>query len=405
MINNKFTNRLILIATIAFLFVLHPQRAIADPVIKLTEEEIFFQKSYLMLSTKEYKALDQRFKKYLDLYAGNKITAEELAQKFEIFSKMPGLEPRFDEWINAFPESYTARLARGIYRITDAWEKRGSKFAHSTTDEQFRGFGESLKKAQSDLMLSIQLNTRPVESYRHLIRISKGLSLGIERNLLDAALKLDPKAYEPRSEYIDAITPKWGGDEGLMARFLEESNKSPMSDKNKKGIEGKYYNSMAQQAKSDKNYKTASDYYYKYYLTNKEPSALQSSGQAALDGDFKDLAFERFDQLAKEYTKYPYGFELRGYIYEIHFKDNVKAVGDYLAASALGANWSQNRMGWYYMMGINVPVDYIKATYYLDLAAKQGNKTAIENLAILKKLQNGSSNSSATLEKLPSKSL
>lgn len=390
---------------IAFLFVLHPQRAIADPVINLTEQESFFQESYLMLSTKEYKALDQRFKKYLDLYAGNKITAEEFAQKLEIFTRMPGLEPRFDEWINAFPESYTARVARGIYRITDAWEKRGNKFAHSTTDEQFRGFGESLKKAQSDLMLSIQLYSRPVDSYRYLIRISKGLSLGIERNLLDAALKLDPKAFEPRSEYIDAITPKWGGDEGLMTRFLDESNKSPMSDKNKKGIEGKYYNSLAQQAKSDKNYKTASDYYYKYYLTNKEPGALQSSGQAALDGDFKDLAFERFDQLAKEYPKYPYGFELRGYIYEIHFKDNVKAVSDYLAASALGANWSQNRMGWYYMMGINVPVDYIKATYYLDLAAKQGNKTAIENLAILKKQQNGSSNSSATQEKLPSKSL
>jgi TPR repeat protein len=59
---------------------------------------------------------------------------------------------------------------------------------------------------------------------------------------------------------------------------------------------------------------------------------------------------------------------------------------DYLAAADLGAQWSQNRMGWNYMMGINVPVNYAKAKHYLDLSAAQGNNTAKENLIILNKL-------------------
>jgi TolA-binding protein len=406
MISHKSIYRYIfvLIATIAFLLAL-PHRAVADPSNKLTEEEIFYQQSYLMLSTKKYKELDQRFKQYLDLYARSEITAEELSIKFETFSKTPGLEPRYDEWVKAYPQSYSARLARGIYRVTDAWGKRGDQMAQRTTDDQFRGFNETLKDAQSDLMISITLYARPVDSYRYLIRISKGLSLGTERDLLDAALKLDPKAYEVRSDYFDAITPRWGGDEEMMASFLDESNKSPMSDKNKKKFEGVYYYAMAQQARLEKDYKAGSDYFYKYYLTNKIPSVLQWSGQVASDGDFKDLAFVRFNQLATEYPAYPYGFELRGILYETHLKDIKKAIQDYLTASGLGASWSQNHMGWYYMMGINVPVDYVKAKHYLDLAAAQGNNTAKENLVTLKQLLSHSDKTSSTEAKQPNKSL
>jgi TPR repeat protein len=43
-------------------------------------------------------------------------------------------------------------------------------------------------------------------------------------------------------------------------------------------------------------------------------------------------------------------------------------------------------MGWFYMMGINVPVDYVKAKHQLDLAAAQGNITAKENLITLERL-------------------
>lgn len=387
MINHKSTYRYIFILIAAVALILAPQhRAFAEPSSKLTDDEIFYQQSHLMLSTRQYKELDPRFNRLLSLYTSNEITAEELSMKFDTFSKTPSLEPRFDEWVKAFPKSYSARLARGIYRVTTAWEKRGSDLGRNTTDSQFRGFKETLKDSQSDLLLSLDLYERPVDSYRYLIRISKGLSLGNERRLLDAALKLDPKAMNPRFEYLDSITPKWGGSERLMTHFFEESNRSPMSDKNKKIIEGKYYYSLGEQARFGKDYKTAADNFYKYYLTNRNPANLQLSGQALLDGDFKELAFERFDQLAKEHPQYPYGFELRGYLYELHFKDVEKAIKDYLAASELGANWSQNRMGWFYMMGINVPVDYVKAKHHLDLAAAQGNNTAKENLVILQRL-------------------
>lgn len=385
--NRKSAYRLIfaLMATLA-LTVAHPQLALAEPAKATTEEEAFYKNAYLLLSTKNYTELEQVFKHHLDLYARNETTAEDLAEKFETFAKTSGLDPRYDEWIKAYPESYSARLARGIFRSATAWEKRGNDLARNTSDSQFRGFGETLEDAKADLLHSLKLYARPVNSYRYLIRVSKGLDMDDERDWLDAALKLDPKAYDPRFEYFDAIAPKWGGGERLMARFYQESLKSPMSDAHKKRIEGKYFYLLGEQAKFEKDYKTAADNFYKYYLTNKKPANLQMSGQMLFDGDFMDLAFQRFDQLAKDHPDYAYGYELRAFLYEHHLKNIEKAIPDYLAAAELGAHWSQNRMGWFYMMGINVPVDYTKARRFLEMAAKQGNNTAKENLEILERL-------------------
>ena len=152
---------IILLAMVAFMLA-RPHPAFAASNAELTEDDIFYQKSYMLLSTKRYEELDQFFKQSLDAYAGNNITAEDLSQKFETFSQTPGLEPRFDEWIKAFPTSYSARLARGIYRTTTAWEKRGSSLSGGTTDSQFRGFGEMLVEANTDLVASLALHPRPI---------------------------------------------------------------------------------------------------------------------------------------------------------------------------------------------------------------------------------------------------
>lgn len=388
MSSNKRTGRSMwaVMLTALFLWALHCGQAQAQ---QPSEQDVFGQKSYDMLSSREYAALEQRFRPYLDSYAGDKISAEELAWRFAVFSMMTEVEPRLDEWIRAFPQSYSARLASGIYHVTDAWKKRGELMGNRTSDEQMRGFHESLKRSRADLLASIPLYARPVDSYRYLVRISKGLGLGEERDMLDAALKLDPKAYDIRTEYYDAITPRWGGSEKLMARFLEECKNSQMSARDKKRIEGVHYYDLAQQARLEKDYKAGSDYFYKYYLTDKKPNVLLWSVEVAIDGKLQDLAIARLNELDKEYPTYPFGFEMRAQLYEYHYKNIKKAIQDYLSASDLGASWSQNHMGWYYMKGINVPVDYVKARHYLDLAARQGNETAVANLAALEKLQKG----------------
>ncbi len=366
-----------------------PFPALADPGDEPGEDANTKAKddANVSLLSGAYAELESQYNRYLDLYAARRISEEELASRFEVFDKSLGLESRFDEWVRAYPESYSARLARGIHRVSAAWSKRGSNFARETTDEQLRGFMELLKLAASDFQASIALYSRPVESYRHLIKISMGLGFGGGRGFLDAALKLDPEAYYPRDAYLYAITPRWGGSIRQMEVFVEECRRSALSDKNKSRLEGKHHSYLAQQAWWDKEFITASEHYLKAYRFHNEAKSLYWSGRAAMEGSSKDLAFERFDELIRVHPKYEDGYIQRGFLYETHFKNDEKAFKDYLVAADFGNSWAQNKLGWWYMTGKYVPRDFDRAELYLRRAAAQNNKSAITNLKNLDKLR------------------
>ena len=345
--------------------------------------------AYVGLASRKYPELERQFAGYLDLYAAGKIPEDEVASRFAVFYRSYGLEARFDEWVGAFPKSYSARLARGMYRVSDAWRMRGSNFAGQTTDNQFREFIESMKNAASDLYVSIGMYSRPVESYRYLIQVSLGLGLRTGRGFLDEALKLDPQAYYPRRAYLQSVTPKWGGSAQLMEVFLEECARSPMSEKNKVRIEVELHSYLAQQASWDKECTSATEHYRKAYQLENDAKWLYWSARSALDGGFTELAFSQFDELVRAHPKYEWGYTRRGLLYERNFKNDEKAFEDYLKAAELGNSWAQNRVGWWYMIGKYVPVDYDKAELFLNRAAAQNNKTAIANLRNLGKLRKG----------------
>jgi TPR repeat protein len=373
-------------------FVFYLLAAAPGPVFAQEDNEpdraaVFNDETYVKLVAKSYAELEHRLAVHLTAYASGKIQETELASKFAIFAQAYDLDARFDEWVGAYPRSYAARLARGTYRVSDAWRKRGTKYASETTDKQFKEFRDTIEKAAADLEASIPLYSRPVESYRHLIRVSMGLGLGAERGLLDAALKLDPAAYHPREAYLQSLMPNWGGSVSKMNAFLDECKSSRLNDKDKTRIEGVYYSILAGQAWSEKEYEAASEDYVRAYEASKDPGWLYWSGKAALEAGLKQLAFERFDRLIQAHPQYQWGYTQRGYLYETLLNDNAKAFNDYLTAADMGNSWAQNRIGWWYMIGNYVAQDFDRAELYLRRAAAQNNETAITNLKNLKRLR------------------
>ena len=363
-----------------------PFCALADSNDDPGEETNTNDDAYVRLASKDYARLERQLRPHLDAYAKGTIPETELASKFTVFYRSYALESRFDEWVSAYPKSYGARLARGMYLISDAWRKRGSNYSRETTDKQFQGFVAQLKKAASDLQASIGLYSRPVESYRYLKQISMGLGR-TGRGFLDEALKLDGEAFNPRFAYLYSITPKWGGSVQQMESFIEESRRSPMSDRNKTRLEVEHYVFLGQQAWSDKEYMSASEHYLKAYQLLNDVRWLYWSARSAEDGGFRETAFSRFNDLIEAHPKYEWGYTRRGFLYENDLKDDEKAFKDYLTAADLGNSWAQNRLGWWYMTGKYVPLDYDKAELYLNRAAAQKNQTAIENLRNLEKLR------------------
>lgn len=353
------------------------------------EIDVFGLNAFKALSKRDYAGLEKIFNPYLVSYGKTKISEDELSMRFGVFSGMSDVESELDGWVQAYPKSYAARLARGIYYVEEAWRKRGDLMKDRTSNKQIAGFNEYLEKSHNELTASLQLYARPVESYRYLIRVAKGQASDEEHQMLDSALKLDPAALQPRLEYLDAVTPRWGGDTGQMAEVVKEGKQSPMSAHGKVQLEGSYYLAMAQDARLRKDYRAGSNYFYMGYKATGEENALLFSAEIAIDAEDPKLALERLNEMLKVFPKSANGHDYRAKVYEFKFNDAEHAIPDYIKAADLGSAWSQNHIGWFYMKGIKVPVDHKKARHYLELAANQGNRTARENLDILNKLEQG----------------
>jgi hypothetical protein len=112
----------LILSQICFLLSL-PSSSFAAAGSGVKETEVN-QDGILMLVELRYNDLEIYYSDLLKQYANGIISADELAVKFAVFEKASGLELRFDQWVDNFPNSYSARLARGISRIREAWDKR-----------------------------------------------------------------------------------------------------------------------------------------------------------------------------------------------------------------------------------------------------------------------------------------
>src|SRR5215471_9289229 len=101
---------------------------------------------HLLLTSRKYPELERLFGGYLEAYKKGRTDEDRLAERFAAVDRSGWPDSLFDEWLAAYPKSYSARLARGIHRAADAWMKRGSNFSRDTTDNQLREFTDALKQ-------------------------------------------------------------------------------------------------------------------------------------------------------------------------------------------------------------------------------------------------------------------
>jgi hypothetical protein len=164
-------------------------------------------------------------------YSEGKIPEDTVRDAFRAFYDIsPDLESHYDLWIQKYPKSYVAYLARAIYNKKVGGEARGDRFIKDTTDAQILQMREAYSKARRDLNVSCSLDSRPLLSYGHAIDIAMSIGpVGSTRQLLDSGLKLDSHSLILRSKFMVSLETRWGGSLGEMVDFLEESRRAGLS--------------------------------------------------------------------------------------------------------------------------------------------------------------------------------
>ena len=207
--------------------------------------------------------LDALLSGYQENFEAGKISERVVNFAFWSFSNSdPALAPRFDAWIKQMPNSYSALLARGLYRRNLGTTSRGTRSVRNTAESRFRKMRLYLDLATSDLIRAIEINNKLGTAYAALINIHMfNGARNAKETTLEAGLRAVPDSFIIRRLYLFSLVPWWGGSLVEIRSFIDEMKRHSPRDGTLKVLEGYYDFTVAEQLRRGGKGREALEYY------------------------------------------------------------------------------------------------------------------------------------------------
>ena len=338
-----------------------------------------------LLRASKFSELQDHYSAVQLKFASGKISGDELRNEFRVFYPIDkDLAAKYDAWVTAFPKSYVARLARGIYYKRVGLDARGDRYISETSRSQLDRMDSAFTRAANDLGASIGMDPKPFLSYFHTMDIGRQYLTNVDiRKVFDGAAALDPKSLGLRIKFMTALEPRWGGSTKAMRAFLEESKAvhMPVSDMNQ--LEAMVYDEEGTEYRAAGNWSAAEGAYRRSLslgpcpcenVRNDLNNVLFESGQFT-------AAIALLDQYLRDSPNDLWALANRGAA-KVAAHRSPEAISDFSLAATAGDSFSQDHLGMLYLNGsVGVAPDYAKSVFWLRKAAEQGESEAQANLA------------------------
>lgn len=188
-----------------------------------------------LLKSQKYLKLDDELNTLQSQFESGETSEQELIDTYKTFeAKDESIESCLNEWVEFYPQSYPAHLARGSYLVGLGWQQRGHSRAMDVSENQWGSMYGSFSQAYKDLESSIHLTTKPLLSFIHLMNIE--MTAGGENknenieSLYSSALHCQPNSFEARKQKLRTIRPEWGGSVKQMEAFSSDKSHTLLSD-------------------------------------------------------------------------------------------------------------------------------------------------------------------------------
>jgi len=128
-------------------------------------------------------------------------------------------------WVSSTPESITARVALAEAYVSYGEDARGPGFADTVSKSGWKLLAERTGKARQILERASTLSTKDPEWYLAMqeLVLHQGIERSARQALLEQAVKFEPTYYYYYRLYANSILPKWGGEDGEVAQFLQKA--------------------------------------------------------------------------------------------------------------------------------------------------------------------------------------
>jgi hypothetical protein len=233
-VNLKAMLIIVIIAGLCLIALLHRRRTEDLAILSVTRgplrpltPTLVVDKSAIVsdVEAHRFEALDERLQSYQRQAEADIRQEANAHMAFETFTD---LDPRFvqalDEWVNKFPNSYSAHLARAMLLFSEGKAARGDKWASETTTQQFARMTSYYKEGLREAEVALHLNPMLAEAYG--LMITNAEANDGPKTCEEAAelgLKEVPSSFVIRSGLMHCFEPRWGGSYQLMDSVAREA--------------------------------------------------------------------------------------------------------------------------------------------------------------------------------------
>jgi tetratricopeptide (TPR) repeat protein len=166
-----------------------------------------------LLKAQNFAKLEKHLAAIQAAFEDGRVSDGQVARAFNAFGNSDSaLQAPLEAWIDRFPNSASARLARGMYLEHLGWLSRGSKYVQETPRAQFERMRDYFRLANSELRRALDINPRLTPATTALMRIAMASGTREEvKALFEAGLAVSPKSHGLHIQYLHALRPEWGG--------------------------------------------------------------------------------------------------------------------------------------------------------------------------------------------------
>lgn len=161
-----------------------------------------------------FDRLDVRLKQFHAAYEAGRLSDRTIFKAYATFeSADPKLAPLLDAWVKKWPESYTARMARGIYYQHLGTLSRGLRWAEDTPKQRVAAMKTHYGRAKADFRAALKAN--PTLGVAHAALVVMAMIEGKRPEadrIVRAGRDADPRSFTIRHREILTHLPWWRGE-------------------------------------------------------------------------------------------------------------------------------------------------------------------------------------------------
>jgi tetratricopeptide (TPR) repeat protein len=215
-----------------------------------------------LILQQRFEEFERRSKAYEAKFALDPVYESPLIKLYDALERSNNkVLEKLDKWVASRP-SYISYAARGVWKERRGYWLRGGEFIERMPPEAIASMSRVHDEARRDLLIALEMNSKFVPAYNSLIRTERARgSRTSAKAILATAVREIPQTYYVRFEYLQILTPRWGGSYKKMQTYTDDLDNKAMANARIWSLKGEAFADRGERAWNAGDYEGAIRHY------------------------------------------------------------------------------------------------------------------------------------------------